>query len=252
MSYDEVNDDYASMGKPYRVIACMPVHGRLPLLKHTIERLYKKNGCYRVICSGDGVEEKKLCESWGAVWVHSENNPLGLKWNRAFQKAKDLDPDACLFVGSSDWLCDDWVKLMRPYSDVHGFAGVPGCYLVDLNQPFRGVLWPGYKGWRHERADETIGIGRLLSRRLLKSLDWQPFDPLLDNSLDWSMKMRAKQFGYHDFMVHDDKLKALSLSFVGRWDNKHKFEDHWSGKIPSKRIDAQEFVDSYFPEVNRI
>lgn len=253
MSYDEVNDDLGMAQPPYRVVACLAVHGRLPLLEHTIRRLYKKNGCYKVVCSGDGIKEKELCKSLGARWTPRRNKPLGLKWNSSFEVAKDYNPDAVVFVGSSDWLSDDWFSVMRPHVEQHGFAGVPGCYLADVGERIRLCHWAGYKGYRKDRADETIGVGRMLSRRLLQAIDWQPFDPYLDNSLDRSMKDKAAKFGFTDVMVHDDRLKALSMS-TDLWLNKHKFWMHWSDlpngsqMIPSTKIFDETWIERNFPE----
>lgn len=249
MSIDETNDDLAT-AKPFRVIAALAVHGRLPLLEYTIRRLYEKNGCYKVVCAGDGPEERALCESLGAVWVHARNKPLGNKWNQAFQKAQDFSPDAIVFVGSSDFISDNWFSVMRPYVQTHGFAGVPGCYLADLGNGIRACDWTcGYAGYRADRADECIGIGRMLSRRLLDAIEWTPFESLFDNSLDRSMKDRSKLKGYHDFMVKDDQLKALSLS-TSLWPNKHKFEMHWDGRIPSRIMaNPDQWLAENFPEV---
>lgn len=250
MTFEEVNDDLALPSKPFKVVAAIAVHGRLPLLEHTINRLYKKNGCYKVVCAGDGIEERKLCESLGAVWTPRRNKPLGMKWNAAFQKARDFNPDAVVFVGSSDWLSNNWFQIMRPYIETHGFAGVPGCYLADLGAEIRLCDWTcGYAGYRQDRADESIGIGRMLSRRLLDAIDWTPFDSVLDNSLDRSMKDRSKLKYYEDFMVKNDQLKALSLS-TSLWPNKHKFYMHWGGLIPSIRMENPgQWLAENFPEV---
>lgn len=251
MTIHDINDDMGLAPAPYRVIACLAVYGRLPLLEHTIKRLYRKNGCEKVICSGDQPEDKKLCESLGAVWVHHDNRHLGGKWNLAFLKAKDYNPDAVVFVGSSDWICDDWFKLMRPYVEEHGFAGTAGCYMADVADSIRVCNWLGYKTCRPERADETIGIGRMLSRRLLDAIGWQPFNPVLKNSLDRSMKDNAKKKGYVDFMVHDERLKALSIS-TNQWINKHRFESHWRNIVPSIKMNPEPFLSTYFPEINQL
>lgn len=249
MSADELNDDLGHAKPPYRVVACLAVHGRLPLLEHTIRRLYVKNGCYKVICSGDGLKEKELCESMGAVWAPHNNKPLGAKWNASFYKAREYNPDAVVFVGSSDWLCNDWFSIMKPHVEKHGFAGVPGCSLADVAENIRVCHWSGYAGYRSDRASESIGIGRMLSRRLLDAIDWLPFDPKLDNSLDWSMKEKAAKVGFTDVMIRDERLKALSLS-TPLWMNKHHFGMHWSGQIPSeKELNPEEWVRYNFPEV---
>lgn len=249
MTFDEVNDDLVLPPKPFKVVAALAVHGRLPLLEHTIRRLYEKNGCAKVICSGDNPDDMKLCQSLDAIWVHARNKPLGKKWNAAFQRARDLNPDAVLYVGSSDFVCDNWINMMRPYIERHGFAGVPGCSLADMGETLRAMHWKGYDGYRPARALETIGSGRMLSRSVMDALSWEPFDPLLDNSLDWSMKNRAALVGYTDFMVRDTSFKSLSLS-TPLWKQKHVFEMHWDGRIPSEVIhNPEQWLSEYFPEV---
>jgi hypothetical protein len=238
-------DDLATAKPPFNVIAVVPVHGRLPLLKRTIERLLNKNGCYKVICVGDGLEEKQLCESLGAVWVDHVNKPLGAKWNAGFMKAKEFKPDGCLYVGSSDWVCNDWVTLMKPHLNQYHFVGIPGMYLLDIQEQIRLCKWNGYIG---VRSNESIGIGRMLSRELLDKINWTPFDPLKDSSLDRSMKDICANVGIDDFMVRDDRLKALSLS-TNLWPNKHVFEMHWRNMMPSEKIDHNvPFLMKNFPE----
>ena len=248
------NDDLAGAPRPFRVIACMPVHGRLPLLVQTIQRLYKKNGVERVICSGDGAEEKKLCEELGAVWVPHQNRPLGAKWNAAFKKAADYNPDAVLYVGSSDFVSDNWIEVMKPYVENYGFAGVPGCHFFDIDSEanYRCCFWPGYRGSKYhkERADETIGIGRMISGTVMEKIGWEPFTATYDNSLDRSMKERILKYaGIDDQMVRDPNIRAVSIS-TDQWSNKHNFLHHYNNYLPSQFLpDAEGFAGQYFPEL---
>lgn len=249
----ETDDDLSGAVKPYRVIACLPVLGRLPLLKQTIKRLYQKNGCYRVICAGDGRRERDLCKRSGAIWVEAANKPLGNKWNLAFLKAKEYSPDAVLYVGSSDWLSDNWIPAMRPYVEAHGITGVPGCHFGDISMRgrIRIVYWPGYVG---ERSNESIGIGRMLSKKLLDLIDWQPFDPAKNQSMDASMKAKCAKVGHHDFFVKED-IAAMSIS-TDQWGNMHLFGQHWDETRPDylpseKIIDVEEFLKQ-FPEAYQI
>src|SRR5688572_2494846 len=149
----------------------MAVKGRRSLLKYTIKRLYQKNGVYKVVCSGDDPEDRKVCEEAGAVWVEISNQPLGRKWNRAFEWAAKFDPDACLFVGSSDWLSDNWIPIMRHYLDRSDLVGTAGMYLVHLADEKLMCHWPGYT---NQRRGESIGIGRMINRMLLDRLQFKP------------------------------------------------------------------------------
>lgn len=250
MDYMDANDDLCGAVRPFKVVACLAVHGRLPLLEHTIRRLYQKNGCYKVVCSGDGVGEKRLCESLGAVFVPYRNKPLAAKWNAAFVKARQYHPDAVLYVGSSDWISDGWIPTLKPYVEQYNFVGVPGCSFLDIGMTMRAVNWKGYG----EERKESIGIGRMLSSKLMEAINWQPFEGKLDSSMDGSMKRRAEAAGFKEFMFAG-KIKALSIS-SNRWppaeQNKHKFEDHYSNKMPSEKIlDVDEFLED-FPEAYQI
>lgn len=244
-SYLDVNDDLAIGVKPFKIAAVMPVFGRLPLLELTINRLYQKNKVDVVICVGDGMHEKKLCKWLGCDWVNYRNKPLGAKWNKGFIRAKELNVDACLYIGSSDWICDDWITIMRPHMERHQMVGTPGCHFLDIAEERRLVNWKGYTG---ERENESIGIGRMLSAKLLDDLKWQPFNDIFDNSLDRSMKDNAMKYGIRDYMIRDERLKAVSIS-TKYWPNKHKFDHHWLDLLPSEKIkDVDGFLKDYFPE----
>jgi hypothetical protein len=246
-----IDDSGSCCGREHqmKVVACIPVLGRLPLLRHTIERLYKKNKVHKVICSGDGHQERKLVESLGAEWVQHRNRPLGQKWNAAFQAAEKYKPDACLFVGSSDWLSDNWLTEMGPHLKEHDLLGTAGCFFLHVDHEFKMCYWPGYVG---RREGESIGIGRIISSRVLDKLQWKPFNEQLDASLDHSMQQRVKQVAGSTHLVSSDRLKSLSIS-TSQWVNKHKFFDHYTGKYPSTVIHSPlPFLQQHFPEAELI
>ena len=241
-------DDLALPKKEFKVVAVIPVHGRLELLPHTIGRLYKKNGVHTVICVGDGEKEKIVCTEAGAVWVPHQNKPLGAKWNKGFKAARELHPDAVLYVGSSDWLSDSWLTVMQPYVNQHQMAGVPGMHLLDIGTSMRVCKWAGYT---NGRRNETIGIGRVISAQLLNKIDWMPFDDTKDNSMDRCMKDKAAAVGVNDHFVRDERLVALSIS-TNKWPNKHSFEQHWANIMPSEKIFQVDDFLKDFPEAYQV
>lgn len=243
------NDDLGNAKAPCNVIAVIPVLGRRELVKHTVERLLKKNGCYKVICVGDDLEDKKVCVKAGAEWVTHVNKPLGDKWNRGFYEARKYSPDACLFVGSSDWVSDYWLSEMTPYLKDYDLIGTPGCHFLHIENGFKLCYWPGYVGWRE---GESIGIGRLISAKLLNRLEWNPFSSRLDNSMDGSMQERCKQAAGLSYNVCSEKIKSVSIS-TNVWENKHKFSDHYSNILLSVKIEnADEWVEDNFPEAKEV
>lgn len=235
-----------------KTIAVIPVHGRLPLLKYTIQRLYNKNGVDKVICVGDGWEEKLCCEYNGAEFVTFPNDPLGAKWNRGFKEARKYDPDAVLFVGSSDWISDNWLDHMAPFIMEQGIdmIGKPDFCLLDIGDSLRFCHWKGYTNI--ERRNEPIGIGRLLSKKILEEMDWRPMAEQLNSSLDFSMYNRVLQMDGKCVNLKSQDIISLSIS-TNKWPNKHQFEQHYSNKLPSDRVpNFMDLLESKFPEYKKI
>lgn len=241
------NDDLGLAKQPIKTVACVPVFGRLPLIKHTIQRLIKKNHVDHVICVG-GYDERETCEKAGAHFITQHNKPLGRKWNNAFEEAKQFNPDACLFVGSSDFVSDKWVHVLSKNIEKHDLVGLPGCYFVDISaQGYRLCYWPGYEG---KRNGESIGIGRMISSRLLEKISWKPFDDRIDNSLDFSMYQKV--LSKNRLLVRTNEIFALSIS-TDKWVNKHRFNEHWNGHLKSQKIENPEGWLAYnFPETLKI
>lgn len=245
----DANDDLAFAKRPFRVVACMPVFGRKPLLEHTIRRLYEKNGVYKVICAGDQPEDKKLCESLGAVWTYHPNKPLGAKWNQAFFEAKEFNPDACLFVGSSDWISDNWLPEIEPIVKDYDLIGTRGCHFLHIKSGYEVCYWPGYLG---RREGESIGIGRVISRRVLDLMQFKPFDDHLNASLDYSMIQKCTKVAAKIHLTDNSKIKSLSIS-TERWINKHQFNDHVSGALKSEFLENPvPWLCDNFPEAFKI
>lgn len=226
-----------------KIVVPIPVYGRYPLLKQTVNRLYFKNQVHKVILIGDTPEVKEIAEAMNCEYVYHPNRPLGAKWNAGFKACEKYKPDAVVFCGSSDWLSDDYLTHYDPTKDV---AGKLGCHFADIGQNLnRAVFWAGYH--KPDRMGETIGIGRILSQRILKLIEWQPFNPLMDSSLDYSMWNKCKEAGATFQTIPQGDGMLLSISHYS-WKNKHIFQDHWDNKLPSQRVDFAKMLND-FPEL---
>jgi hypothetical protein len=231
------------------IVAPIPVYGRGPLLTLTISRLI--NAGVKVICIGHDTADQERARSLGADWVLHDNEPLGAKWNAGFMAARKYEPSGVLFVGSSDWVSDSYIKEAERMIREYDLLGKLGCHFTDIGpKHIRTVDWHGYK--TGARSYEPIGIGRVLSPRILNKLNWQPFDKRLQSGLDWSMWIRVLAADGNVGIFEDPDLKLLSIS-THAWGNKHKFEDHWTGKLKSSSTklgnkEENEYMSS-FPEI---
>jgi hypothetical protein len=231
-----------------KIIAVIPVHGRELLLKYTIRRLYNKNKLYKVICVGDTDKEKEIVLQEKGIWVKYKNNPLGKKWNIGFKIAQIYNPDAILFVGSSDWISSDWLDEAYKYINDFGIIGKHEFTMADItNKELKMCHWLGYPT-NTDRNEESIGIGRLVSKKLLEIIDYLPFDNNLNSSMDWSMYCKCIKNNFKVKILNNNSI-FLSIS-CDLWINKHKFLYHYlacSNKMAYLSLDLfQSLNEIYF------
>lgn len=213
--------------KNVKVVAVVPVYGREPLLKYTIRRLIQKNKVDIVIVIGESISEKIIALKEGAIFIQHPNKPLGRKWNAGYSFIKRFNPETALFVGSSDWISDDWLE--TAYNAIKqdeniGYVGKKGFDMVDFrNKQVRYCKWFGYVD--KIRAEETIGIGRLLSKNLLEKINYCPFPENKNYSMDYGMYLLCKKNGFKVKIIENNSI-FLSLS-TDLWINKHEFDMHY-------------------------
>ena len=208
------------------IVAVIPVFGREPLLKYTIRRAFEKNKVNYVIVIGESESEYKTAISEGAVFIKHKNRPLGKKWNAGFIYSKRFNPDALLFIGSSDWISENWMD--RAYTEIlngAGYVGKSDFDMVDIKEGTRRFCkWYGYVC---KRKDETIGIGRLVSRKLLDAINFSPFPDNKDNSMDYGMYLHCINYKMPIKILTNDSI-FLSIS-CDLWKNMHEFNMHYYG-----------------------
>ena len=222
-----------------RIVAVIPVHGRLPLLPYTIGRLYQKNKVDHVICVGSE-NERLVCEKAGAQFIVAPNT-LGLKWNNGFEEARNNKADAVLFVGSSDWLSDNWVGMSVPYLEYYSMIGKLDFNLIHVSSKILLSHWPGYPAG-NPRYKEPIGIGRMIRADVLDKMKWRPFIDSGNVSMDYMMLKNVERCGGTVGAI-DDKIYSLSIS-TDIWENKHKFFELGTMPIPN----GKQWLMKYFPE----
>jgi hypothetical protein len=231
-----------------KVVAVIPVHGRLPLLQFTIQRLILKNKVHKVICLGDCEDEAVCCEQAGAQFIWHKNKPIGRKLNAGFRIAKDYNPDAVSFIGSSDWLCDEWFNICEPFLEFDLMGKFDSNMAHISNGSITVIHWTGYKTGTG-REIEPIGIGRILTSKVLERLNWQPFDDYLNNSLDYSMYLTLRALKNpvgSCYIYNSPELQSLSVS-CDNWSNMHSFTKESNDSILYQKPGT--WLKMWFPEI---
>lgn len=240
-----------------KIIAVIPTHGRFELLKYTVQRLYEKNKVNEVICIGDtGLRKCK--------YIQYKNYPLGEKWNRGFQEARKLKADAVLYVGSSDWISDNWIPTMVPHLKVYDMVGKLDYNMSHVNDKITLLKFKGYTDpkfsfrtflvrhslrqflFGNDRTGEPIGIGRLIRAEFLDKINWKPFIDEYHSSMDWCMMQKLYQFGNYKVYTGDD-IQSLAIS-CDKWTNMH-----WTNLeryMPNiEKITDPDWIEKWFPEL---
>lgn len=230
-----------------KLTAPIPVFGRFPLVRLTISRL-KRQGVTPIIL-GHEREAMDIAQQMDVEFISISNDPLGTKWNKGFQASQNYQADGVMFMGSSDWCSDDYVDSVRLHLNDFGMLGMLGCHFADVADEIRLVHWKGYKD--SIRVNEPIGIGRVLRTDFLQKIQWSPFDQRLSSGLDWSMWLKAIKTNQEIGILPDDgQIKLLSIS-TNKWNNKHKFTDHWTGSLKSERCDVS-LIENGFSELKEL
>lgn len=230
------------------ITAPIPVFGRFPLVRLTISRL-KRQGVTPIVL-GHESEANEIAKEFDCEFISISNDPLGTKWNAGFQASKNYNPDAVIFMGSSDWCSHGYIARCKEHSKDFGMIGQLGCHFADVSAGnIRLVHWKGYKD--QVRENEPIGIGRFLNRQFMEKINWTPFDPRLNSGLDWSMWLKAMKTNQEIGILECDRsVQLLSIS-TDKWNNKHKFRDHWDGSLRSERCSSG-LLDKEFNELKEL
>jgi len=242
-----------------KIAAVIPVHGRKELLKYTIQRLMNKNVIVIAIGCLDDIKDLP-CQRF----VH-ENYPLGRKWNYGFQRAREYYPDAVLYVGSSDWISDNWIDVMIPYLEKFDMVGKLDYNLAHICNKITLLKFKGYIDpklslrtllikhslrqffWGNDRILEPIGIGRLIRSSFLDKINWRPFLDDMNSSMDWCMMQKLKFLDGTYTVYSGDIIQSLSIS-CNKWNNMHwsMFERYMPNM---EKIKEPGWVEKWFPEL---
>jgi len=153
-----------------------------------VKRLVDNFGVIPYVIGSEGNVSRERCEKHGFNYIEYPNEPLGAKAN-ACLRAMRGHVDYVLNLGSDDLISNSlmqwFVKLMKEGYDLIGIRDV---YFYERFRN-RLIYWPGYTD---RRRGESLGLGRVLSAKLLDTFDWEMWDEDINMSLDWSMTQKLK------------------------------------------------------------
>lgn len=198
------------------IVFVMASHERQSITKQNVDWLHHFGEVVLVASYGRDLDFFK--ENTQAKVHIYPNNPLGSKWQFAVNKARELNPEILITVGSDDFLSSDYVDNALKYiNQGYEFVGTNGWHLSDGQKHYRAR-------YKH-LTDFPAGSGRVYTKKALDKINWKLFDTkknrLLDDmALAEMKKARVKQ--YISQRPETDGLRILAMK--GDWETLNPLE----------------------------
>lgn len=140
-----------------------------------------------VATGSEGEVSAELAAGAGAHYLEHANLPLSEKWNACYRKARELEPDVVMIMGSDDWITTDAIERLSRDALEHGYSALADMYMHCL---IRGITahFPGY-GRDSRHVADTIGAGRTLRKDVLDRVNWKFFPRDRNRALDHDMTL---------------------------------------------------------------
>ena len=138
-----------------------------------------------IVCGSDGCKPPT-----GAHYIEAPNTYLTAKSNALLAAAREYDPDWYMYTGDDDLVSANFCSAYNPWlGGDFDLVSWDDLYIYSQRQQ-QLFYWPGYD---KNVRDESIGAGRMLSRKLCDALDWQHTDSVANVSLDLLLTQRMRE-----------------------------------------------------------
>lgn len=192
------------------IIAVYKRHDLTKIALDNFRAQSKKYGFEIIVAGSEGNVSRQLAN--GCHYIEVPNQPLSDKHNAMVNKAKELNVDGIVLMGSDDIVSDsyfDWVYSLDKDSDkLHGLKD----FYFYSTQTHSLHYWGGYK-----QGKQIAGAGRFFSRAVLDKLSWQLWDSGLYKGLDTCTSNKLKSNGIKEIPVSMESISAFMV------DVKHTF-----------------------------
>lgn len=171
----------------------------------SLERYRRDYGITAMVAGSEGQRTKNMCALHGVGYIETPNKPISNKFIRASQEAIAKFKSSHLLILGSDDFVDH--SLMKTYIEHMSYdvVGIKDCYFYHTKSK-EGAYWSGYT-FPH-RIGESIGMARMLSRKVYERLGGKLWASNMNNGLDYTMVQRLKK-------VKDLKRITLDIGDVG-------------------------------------
>jgi len=196
----------------------LAVYKRHDLERIVLERLVNQSKKYRfeiIVAGSEGELSKGLCKD--CHYIEVENFPVSNKHNALLEKAKDLNVDGVVLLGSDDLLSDgyfDWVYKQKPTSK--NVLGLKDIFFYDTKTK-KGGVWNGYKN-----GTQSVGAGRFFSKYILEKVNYKLWSDGINSGLDsdCTKNLKLKGIGDDFFKMEDINAYCVDIKHTNSISNR--------------------------------
>ena len=183
------------------------IYKRHELEKIVINRLIRQSnkfGFEIIIAGSEGRVSKRLAK--GCHYIEIDNFPVSNKHNSLLVKAKQLNVDGVVLLGSDDMVSDSYIEFIYKQSkDEFNIIGLRDIFFYETRGKKSGH-WLGYGS-----SNQSVGAGRFFSKRILEACNWTLWSEGLNSGLDNDCAKRLSSKGIEDISFYMDKINAYCV-----------------------------------------
>ena len=226
-------DDLYQGEKQSRFVCVMPVHGRPEITIDSARRLSLQTEEVIVLMVGDETNKDTAKEA-KAEFLEMPNRPVWKKIQEGFREAKQFNPDGVLFLGSDDWLSDNYLSVAKEYinaNEAHYLAGFKFYIFDSVN----------YNFYLPNCGIYHLDSGEVISAYGADKVNWDLADNnRSDFSTGYGRKNRFTAEGFKRTMMHE----VVLLVVQGKWNSYHTL-DMYTRLYGAKRVSSTEVLPHF-------
>jgi len=221
------------------IIAIYKRHALTKVVLDYYRELQKKYPFKIVIAGSEGKKSQDLAN--GFEYIETPNFPISNKNNAMMLKAKELNPDAVVLLGSDDFICENVIKYYYKLIKQNENS-VVGFYDLYFYSTAHEILS------HFDCGNKSYGAGRYFPKYVLEKINYKGWYGSFDRGLDGnnmkliqSNQIESKVIKLSDIdgllvdIKHDFNISNKNIIFVGKQVNKNIMARK---KIPTEKIDA--------------
>lgn len=191
------------------------MHGRPAITRAfcmAAARIKRETGVdtFSVVSRGDE-DNIFLCQQYNIPYIEYRNSPIGAKWNMVLYAIKDIDYSHVIILGSDDIASTKTIQIQLDNLQ-YDMSGHGDLWLWGLDRKRGGFDTFGY--WV-SNTQPILGVGRMISKRMIDANDGKLWDDNLRMGLDRSSldRVRSKTKNTHSYILKEKGGFVMDIKY---------------------------------------